>query len=122
MRAPAARREWTRRWWSAASEQYELVTSLAVIGELQSGPPDKHSEWLGLIKDLLIAEKLLPTHIARMRLQQHNRPVLTFHLARAPLDARLLAGKCLLTGFGSSIHVGTGIERVVQQGKDAPTS
>jgi len=66
--------------------------------------------------------KLVPTNIARMRVQQHNRPVLPFHLACPPLDARLLAGKCLLTGFGSSIHVGTRIEGVVQQGKDTPTS
>ena len=49
-----ARRDWTRQWWSDAPIRYELVTSLAVIGELRSGPPGKHSEWLSLIKDLLI--------------------------------------------------------------------
>src|SRR6266568_6785984 len=75
-----------------------------------------------VIEELLVVAKLVPTNIARMRVQEHNRPVLTFHLARSPLHARLLAGKRMLTGFGSPIYVGTGIERVVQQGKDTPTS
>lgn len=48
----AARREWTRQWWTDAELRFELVTSLAVIGELQNGPSDKHSEWLDLIKEL----------------------------------------------------------------------
>jgi predicted nucleic acid-binding protein len=52
--APAivARREWTRQWWSDAPARYELVTSLAVIGELQCGPADRREEWLSLIQGL----------------------------------------------------------------------
>jgi len=38
--AIVARREWTRQWWSDAPARYELVTSLAVIEELQSGPAE----------------------------------------------------------------------------------
>src|SRR4051794_35538655 len=49
-----ARREWTRKWWDDAPARYELMTSLAVIGELRNGPSDKRGEWLGLIKDLAI--------------------------------------------------------------------
>ena len=52
--APAivARREWTRQWWSEAPSHYELVTSAAVIDELASGPVDRSSDWLDLIKDV----------------------------------------------------------------------
>lgn len=31
----AARRSWTREWWNQQSYHYELVTSLAVIEELE---------------------------------------------------------------------------------------
>jgi hypothetical protein len=47
-----ARREWTRQWWTFASHNYELVTSLAVIGELSVGIPDRCQERLALIRDL----------------------------------------------------------------------
>ena len=32
-----ARRQWTRDWWKRVSGQHLLVTSAAVVGELQSG-------------------------------------------------------------------------------------
>jgi hypothetical protein len=32
-----ARRDWTRAWWAKASATSELVTSLAVIDELERG-------------------------------------------------------------------------------------
>ena len=32
-----ARRQWTRRWWAAAVERYDLVTRPAVIDELERG-------------------------------------------------------------------------------------
>jgi len=52
--AIVARRDWTRQRWSDAPSRYELVTSLAVIGELRNGSPDRRSDWLSLIKELLI--------------------------------------------------------------------
>jgi hypothetical protein len=54
--APAivARREWTRQWWSDAPAQYELVTSTAVVSELEGGPPDRRDAWLSLIRDLAL--------------------------------------------------------------------
>jgi len=33
----AARRDWTREWWDQQRYHYELVTSLAVIEELEKG-------------------------------------------------------------------------------------
>lgn len=47
-----ARRDWTRQWWSAAAERYELVTSPAVLDELGSGPSDRSGAWLALVADL----------------------------------------------------------------------
>ncbi len=47
-----ARREWTRQWWSAASDRYELVTSPAVLDELGSGPSDRSTAWLALVAHL----------------------------------------------------------------------
>jgi hypothetical protein len=47
-----ARREWTRQWWSAAADRYELVTSPAVLDELGSGPSDRSGGWLALVAHL----------------------------------------------------------------------
>src|SRR5205814_651327 len=74
-----------------------------------------------VIEDLLIVPKLLPGDVAGMSILQDNRPVFTLHLTCPSFDTRLLAGKGVPTGFGSSIDIGTGVERVVQQREDAPT-
>jgi hypothetical protein len=50
--AIVARREWTRKWWVDAHLQYELVSSPAVVRELQDGPPDRQANWLSLIQGL----------------------------------------------------------------------
>jgi predicted nucleic acid-binding protein len=47
-----ARRQWTRRWWAAARERYELVTSPAVLDELAGGSPDRRAERLELVQNL----------------------------------------------------------------------
>ena len=47
-----ARREWTRRWWGRAKDQHELVTSEAVLAELQRGDHPQQADCLGLVKDL----------------------------------------------------------------------
>jgi len=47
-----ARREWTREWWEGQRQHYQLVTSVAVIEELQyGGHPDKGAA-LELIAEL----------------------------------------------------------------------
>jgi len=45
----AVRREWTPEWWNLAPEQYELVTSPAVLDELERGNYPGRKECLELI-------------------------------------------------------------------------
>lgn len=51
-----ARREWTREWWDFARWQDELVTSLAVLDELEHAPEPKRSEMLGFMEPLPLLE------------------------------------------------------------------
>jgi len=47
-----ARREWTRDWWGTARGRYDLVTSPAVVHELERGNYVRRSECLELIASL----------------------------------------------------------------------
>jgi predicted nucleic acid-binding protein len=47
-----ARRDWTRQWWTTALDEYDLVTSPAVLDELSAGPSDRSPDWLALIASL----------------------------------------------------------------------
>jgi predicted nucleic acid-binding protein len=47
-----ARREWTREWWDDHRSNFELVTSEAVIEELESGTFPQKSDALSLIQNL----------------------------------------------------------------------
>lgn len=47
-----ARREWTRAWWAVAHDRHELVTSPAVIDELERGDYPKRADCLDLIAKL----------------------------------------------------------------------
>jgi len=47
-----ARREWTREWWDHYRFDFDLVTSEAVIEELESGTFPQKSDALILIQDL----------------------------------------------------------------------
>lgn len=49
-----ARRDWTRQWWSGATERYELVTSEPVLNELAGGLSERSAERLTLIRGLPI--------------------------------------------------------------------
>jgi len=55
-----ARRAWTREWWDGHRSDYALVTSVAVIEELEAGAHAKKAECLALVQDL----PLLPVHDA----------------------------------------------------------
>jgi len=44
-----ARREWTREWWDNQRQHYNLVTSLAVIEELEKGDYPIRSEAISLL-------------------------------------------------------------------------
>lgn len=47
-----ARRTWTRHWWADATSGVELVTSLAVIDELQRGDFPTRTSCLDLVSSL----------------------------------------------------------------------
>ena len=49
-----ARRQWTREWWGAQSQRYEMVTSVAVIEELEQGSHPGKQAALELIRNMQI--------------------------------------------------------------------
>src|SRR3989338_6947593 len=49
-----SRRDWTVQWWDRLGEKYELVTSEAVIDELQSGNHPARDEGLRLIEKVSV--------------------------------------------------------------------
>ncbi len=48
----AARRQWTRRWWTSASQRYEVATSVAVLNELERGRFAAKEDCLHLLEGL----------------------------------------------------------------------
>lgn len=66
-----ARRQWTREWWQHAAARYELVTSPAVVSELERGDYPSRAACLDLIAalPLLAVEsavvEIAETYIAR---------------------------------------------------------
>lgn len=46
------RRDWTREWWGIARLRDELVTSLAVIAELEDAPEPKRAKSIKLLRPL----------------------------------------------------------------------
>ncbi|MEK9148772.1 MAG: type II toxin-antitoxin system VapC family toxin [Candidatus Desantisbacteria bacterium] len=83
-----ARRSWTREWWEQQSYHYELVTSLAVIEELERGDYPTKSAALALMKSIPIlpVEEPIPeiveAYIAR-KLMPDDVAGDAFHLAMA---------------------------------------
>ncbi|HHK42624.1 MAG TPA: PIN domain-containing protein [Planctomycetaceae bacterium] len=51
-----ARRSWTRQWWAVATERYDMVTSPAVIDELERGEYPSREACLNLIEPLELLE------------------------------------------------------------------
>jgi len=49
-----ARRNWTREWWNVYRSYYQLVTSLAVIEELERGKYPNKENIVGLLDDVPI--------------------------------------------------------------------
>ena len=47
-----ARRNWTMEWWNNQREHYQLVTSIAVIEELERGDYPNKEEILNLVADI----------------------------------------------------------------------
>lgn len=57
--AALARRDWTRQWWSDAKDRYHLVTSEAVLEELEGGAYPSREDALALVQDLPLVEVTL---------------------------------------------------------------
>ena len=53
--AAVARRDWTRQWWDNHSHAYELVSSQAVLDELNNGnyPDSKRQNCIDLLNNLI---------------------------------------------------------------------
>lgn len=87
-----ARRDWTRQWWDSAADSHRLVTSPAVLGELENGDFPSKGPCLDLARSLpllgvdpkvieiahaYIKRKLMPASIAgdalHLALASHHR-------------------------------------------------
>ncbi len=51
-----ARKEWTRFWWNNVRQKYELVTSIAVLDELNKGNFPNKEEVIQLINDIQLID------------------------------------------------------------------
>lgn len=83
-----ARKDWTRQWWDLAPGRYLMVTSEAVIEELERGIPEQASVRLNLIAGLhlLPIERAITEVIAtyiRHRLMPADTGGDALHLALA---------------------------------------
>jgi len=70
-----ARRKWTRRWWRDCRNDFEVVTSEAVLDELRAGVYDSREEAIQLLADvplLDIAPEIV--QIGRQYIESHVMP------------------------------------------------
>ncbi len=70
-----ARRQWTRQWWDNSRQNYLLVTSVAVLDELNSGDYPNKDEVLGLVSDMpLVSVDSAVTEIVQTYIQHRVMP------------------------------------------------
>jgi len=70
-----ARKEWTRRWWDNYSDRYMVVTSAAVIDEINAGNYPKKTKVLELITQLpLVPVESEVVEIVQTYIQQKVMP------------------------------------------------
>lgn len=83
-----ARRSWTCEWWDQQSHHYELVTSLAVIEELEKGDYPTKSDTLALMESISVLPvedpipEIVEAYIVR-KLMPNDVTGDAFHLAMA---------------------------------------
>ena len=87
-----ARRNWTVEWWDSQSDHYQIVTSLAVIEELERGDYPNKEKVLDLVKDVPIlnipmeVRDIVDTYVNR-RLMPPDAKGDALHLAVASFHA-----------------------------------
>jgi predicted nucleic acid-binding protein len=70
-----ARREWTREWWNSANDKYLLMTSIAVLDELNRGSFPGKTEAIELMSSLMfVPVEPAITEIVKVYIQQHLMP------------------------------------------------
>lgn len=57
-----ARKNWTREWWDSQSEHYQLVTSVAVLEELEQGDYPNKEKILNLVADIPLLDINMEIH------------------------------------------------------------
>ena len=81
-------RQWTRDWWDSESFHYSLVTSRAVLQELEKGDHSHKSEKLAMLRDLPLlpitapVSEIVEVHILR-KIMPKNATGDALHLALA---------------------------------------
>jgi len=70
-----ARRDWTRHWWDEMRDDYLLVSSVAVLDELQSGDFPNKDQAIELLSSLpLVPLELEIAEIVRVYIEQKVMP------------------------------------------------
>lgn len=68
-------RESTRRWWEQSRPQFHVVTSRAVIAEVDNTPEPKRSQMLALLEQIdVLAEPSGVRELAEYYISQHVMP------------------------------------------------
>lgn len=97
-----SRKQWTQQWWAEANDNYSLVTSVAVLNELNQGNFPGKEQAIKLIADLpqLPLERAIleigETYIAH-KLMPADPGGDALHLA--------IASHCLVYSFHSWLHL-----------------
>ena len=70
-----ARRQWTRQWWDNLRRDYLLVTSVAVLDELNYGDYPNKDEIVRLVSDLpLVSIELAVTEVVQAYIEHKVMP------------------------------------------------
>jgi hypothetical protein len=70
-----ARRQWTRQWWDDVRRDYLLVTSVAVLDELNGGDFPNKDEIVGLVSDLpLVSIEVAVTEVVQAYIEHNVMP------------------------------------------------
>ncbi|HEX5870807.1 MAG TPA: type II toxin-antitoxin system VapC family toxin [Longimicrobium sp.] len=67
-----ARRAWTREWWETAHTRYELISSDAVVEELEAGTSARVPLRLALLTGLRVLE-ISPSVLETVRVYMHHK-------------------------------------------------